>query len=324
MPLVTHMLESRLLVGNPLGDPTSREVLVYTPEGAGDRPLPALLALPAFMSTARGFFLPDPLGEPLDRRLERLIAAGMPPVRIVVPDVWTRLGGSQYLDSAAVGPYARFVLEEVLPFARARAPITRWGVFGKSSGGYGAMALALDHPGTFEAIAVHSADANFEVCYLPDLAAAIGELARAGDAARWLDGFWAADNRKRKPLMSALNILGMAAHYSPTAGQPLGVDLPFELPGGRFRPEVWARWKAHDLVERIPRGLEALRGLRALWLDCGTRDEFGMIWGARTLHSQLEIAGIVHSYEEFEDGHFNGNHRFDRSLPVLARALTAV
>ena len=322
MPLVTHRLESQLLAGNPLGDPTARDVVVWSPEGVGDRPLPALLALPAFLGTAQGFFLPDPLGEPLDRRLERLIRAGaMPPVRVVVPDVWTRLGGTQYIDSPAVGAYARYVVDEVVPFATARAFATRWGVFGRSSGGYGALRFALERPGVFAAVAAHSADAGFEYCYLPDVAASIPEITRAGGAAAWLDTFWAAENRKKKAFMSTLNVVAMAAHYSPDAAAPLGIGLPYEPGTGRFRADVWERWRAHDLCNLLHTGCAALRQLRALWVDCGTRDEFQMIWGARTIHAALERAGIPHVYEEFDDGHFNGSYRFDRSLPALARAL---
>src|SRR3712207_7877455 len=39
-------------------------------------------------------------------RLDRLIGSGqMPPVAVAFPDCFTRLGGNQYVDSAATGPW---------------------------------------------------------------------------------------------------------------------------------------------------------------------------------------------------------------------------
>ena len=114
-----------------------------------------------------------------------------------------------------------------------------------------------------------------------------------------------------------INVLAMAASYSPKEGEPLGLDLPFELHTAELREEVWKRWLAHDPVRFVPQRLDAYRKLSSIYLDCGTRDEFNLRWGARMLSQQLKRAKIDHAHEEFEDGHMGINYRYDRSLVHL-------
>ena len=59
-----------------------------------------------------------------------------------------------------------------------------------------------------------------------------------------------------------LNVLAMAAAYSPRAGEPLGLELPFDPVTARLRDEVWARWLEHDPVRFVPCSIAAFRRLR--------------------------------------------------------------
>jgi hypothetical protein len=115
----------------------------------------------------------------------------------------------------------------------------------------------------------------------------------------------------------------MAAHYSPNPSAPLGLDLPFELPSGRVREDVWARWLAHDPARFVPAALDRFRTLSTVYLDCGTRDEFHLRWGARRVAAALRAGGVDVAHEEFDDGHRGIDYRYTRSLshvlPRLAR-----
>src|SRR5262245_33752141 len=101
---VVHLdVQSRVLRGNPLGDPARRRLPVYLPPGydadAAAR-YPVLYALTGF--TGRGAMLLNTTnwGEALDARLDRLYAAGrIGPMIVVLPDCFTRYGGSQYVNS---------------------------------------------------------------------------------------------------------------------------------------------------------------------------------------------------------------------------------
>ena len=89
--------------------------------------------------------------------------------------------------------------------------------------------------------------------------------------------------------------LGMAACYSPDPDAPFGFALPFDMETGEIVPDVWARWKEFDPAEMVlqPKYQEALRGLRCLFLDCGSRDEWHLHLGMRLLVKRLEEAGIA-------------------------------
>ena len=59
-----------------------------------------------------------------------------------------------------------------------------------------------------------------------------------------------------------------------------------------------------------------------MFIDCGTRDEFNLRWGARMVAEELQGArrrACVH--EEFDDGHMGINYRYDRSLEIIAPRL---
>jgi len=120
-----------------------------------------------------------------------------------------------------------------------------------------------------------------------------------------------------------LNTIGMAAHYSPNPkSRELGADFPFDLDTGEWRPEVWARWRRWDPVTMVDRYASRLRRMRLVYIDCGTKDQYNLIWGARVLHKKLRDRGIKHVYEEFDDTHSNISYRYDVSLPLLCKALS--
>jgi enterochelin esterase family protein len=333
MPVHRHRHTSRVLAGNPLGDPAERDLLVYVPPGydpGDDRRYPTLLAVVGFTGTGAVLFNADALGEGLDRKLDRLIANGAcPPVIVAAPDCFTRVGGSQYINSSAVGRYEDYLVDEIVPFVDAHyrtLPRGRWGVFGKSSGGYGSIVLGMRHPDVFCALANHSGDSCFELCYMRDWSGTLDAFREAGGPAAWLDQFWADDNRRRERHMKPLNAIAMAAHYSPNPDAPpghLGIDFPFDLETGEFRPAVWERWRAWDPVQMADAHAAALRSLRAIYVDCGTKDEFALHWGARALVKKLRGHGIAVRHEEFDDGHMNISYRYATSVPFLAAAILA-
>jgi S-formylglutathione hydrolase FrmB len=328
--LVELEVDSAALSGNPLGDPARKPVLVYLPPGHGAAPLPAVTFLHGFAGTARGWTNPSVFAPTVPERLDALVAAGeLPPVVGVFPDGMTGLGGTQWTDAPAVGRYQSYVADDVvravegafgtIPRREARAAV------GKSSGGYGALRLGRDRPDVFSLVGCHAGDAYFEYCYLPDLPKAAAAVLGATDAAAWLEG---AKRKARETKLGGgdfvpLATIAMAAHYSPNPAAPLGLDLPFELPSGRIREDVWARWIAHDPVRFVAEGIDAFRRLAGVFVDCGTRDEHELRWGARMIAAALREAGVPVEHQEFDDGHTGTGYRYDASLrwivPRLAR-----
>lgn len=324
---------SSVLAGNPLGDPVDRPLFVYLPPGyetEDQRRYPVLWSLPAYTSSGPAQIAWRNHGENLPQRLDRLIAAGaIPPVIVAMPDSFTALGGNQFVDSPAVGHYARHIVEELVPevdrrFRTIARPEAR-GVFGKSSGGFGGLHIATRYPGTFGGVASHAGDCGFDRVYMRDFVSCCDELALYdGDCEAFVEAFWAA----RKPTGRAfhtLMVLCLSASYSPAPGRPLNLQLPFDMQTAVVRQEVWQRWLDFDPVHYDGGRLDGLRTLRALWLDAGNRDQYFIHYGTRELAALLSAAGITHRHEEFNGNHSGMDWRLDQSLPwMLARLETGV
>jgi S-formylglutathione hydrolase FrmB len=314
-----HELESEALRGNPLGDPHRRPLWVYTPPGAADEPLPALFLIQGHtgqldMWRNRSAFRPNVL-----ELVDRLFAdEACPPARVVFVDAWTSYGGSQFLDSAGVGNYHTYLCDEVVPFVDARYPTGARGITGKSSGGYGAMVTPMLRPDLFHGLATHAGDALFEHCYLPDFREAVRALRDHYDGS--FGRFWE-DFRSRPAFTKGtdfplLNTYAMAECYSPG-------ELPFDVETGRLRPDVWEKWLAWDPVRMVPRYADALRGLRAVYVDCGKRDQFYLDVGAEAFRRELAAIGVTDVFFELFDGtHSSIEYRYPLALRYLAERLT--
>jgi enterochelin esterase family protein len=328
--VVLETIESEALAGNVPGDPATRTVPVYLPpsyDADAARRFPVAYVLTGFTGRGRMLLNDNLWSPPLDRRMDDLVERGCGEMILVMPDCATRYGGSQYLDSSATGRYATHLVAELVPAIDARhrtlAGRDHRAVMGKSSGGYGALVQGLRNPDVFGAVACHSGDMLFDYCYRGDVPRFCTRVQNAGGLERWLEGFESARQKKHEDL-EALNILAMAAAYSPNpATRPLGIDLPCDLETGSFRDDVWARWLEHDPVRLVERHADALRSLRLLYLDCGVRDEFSLHHGLRQFRRRLEALGVPHHAEEFDDGHMNVPYRYEVSLPLIARALGA-
>lgn len=314
---------SEVLKDNSLGDPHVRDLFVYLPPGYDDgtKSFPTIYLLTGF--TGRGAMLLNvqPFVPTIAERMDRLISTGSVEEMIVVmPDCFTHLGGSQYIDSSATGQYEKYVVSEIVPFVdrkfRTVQNRNKRAVMGKSSGGYGALVLGMRHPEVFGVVVSHSGDCYFEYCYLPDFPKAVRAL--KGDVKGFLERFWN-EEKKEKDDFAVLNILAMSACYSPDPAEALGFKLPFDLRSGKIHPAVWARWLEQDPVRMAAVHADALRSLKLLYVDAGTRDEYGLDLGARIFVERLREMQIEHVFEEFDDVHFNISYRYDTSLALVSR-----
>jgi enterochelin esterase-like enzyme len=329
----TLVIDSEALTANPLADPHRRPLLVYLPPGYDDDPgrrYPVIYRLQSLANQVdmwlnRRAFRPNPV-----EALDALFAAGSaPPVIVVHPDAWTSLGGSQFLDSPGTGRYHTYLCDEVVPLVDARfrtlADREHRGLAGTSSGGYGAMVNAMLRPDLFSAFASHAGDALFEACYAP----AFGDAARAlsrdhgGSHVRFLDDWRARSGRSRPGDDLLLNLVCMAACYSTDLDGSL--HLPFEPDTGRLVPAVWQRWLERDPVRMAPLHADALRSMRAIWIDAGRSDEFHLDLGALAFVKELAALGLDRStvhFELFEGGHGGLEWRFPLAIGWLAERLT--
>jgi S-formylglutathione hydrolase FrmB len=322
-------IDSDVLRGNPLGDPSRRPVWVYLPPGYddGQERYPSIYLIQGLtgqldMWRNRSPFRPNVV-ELVD---ETFSDPSTPPCVVVMVDCWTSLGGSQFVDSPATGSYHTYLCDEVVAWVDARyrtmPSSDRRAITGKSSGGYGAMITPMLRPDVFGALATHAGDALFEVCFRPEFRDAVRAL-RDYDGS--FDAFWS-DFRSRPALskptdMTLVDVWCMAACWSADADGT--VRLPFDVHTGAIDEEIWGRWLDWDPVRMVRGHADALRSLSAVYVDAGTRDEFFLDLGAQAFVDELATIGVAPtSFELFDAGHMAIEYRYPRALRHLAAHLT--
>jgi S-formylglutathione hydrolase FrmB len=328
--LEEHEFQSAALKGNALGDPYVRPLWVYVPPGYEDdaeRRYPSIYLIQGLggqldMWRNRGTFRRNPV-----ELMDQLFGAGdSEPALLVWVDAWTSFGGSQFLDSPGTGRYHTYLCDEVVPWVDANyrtlaAPDHR-GISGKSSGGYGAMVTPMLRPDLFGGLATHAGDALFEVCYLPDFRRSARVLRDDYDGS--FDRFWE-DFRSRIPFSkpsdySLTNDWCMAACYS--TDEDGTVHVPYEPLTGELKPDVWERWLAWDPVRMAPRHADALRSLKAIYIDAGNRDDAYLDLSAEAFRRSLESIGIDdYRFELFDGTHAGIEWRYPLAVQYLAEQL---
>jgi hypothetical protein len=324
-------IDSDVLKGNPLGDPHVRPLWVYTPPGydeASDRRYPSVYMIQGYTGQLDMWRNRIAWRLNFPELVDRGMSAGeIPPCIVVWIDAWTAYGGSQFLDSPGTGRYLTYICDEVVPWVDARyrtiADRDHRGIAGKSSGGFGAMALPMLRPDVWGGFATHAGDALYEVLY-PHLFAEIARVLRDEYEGSY-ERFWE-DFKSRTPGTKEYDdtlamVFGIAAAYS--ADQDGRVRLPFDVHTGRLIPQVWERWLDLDPVRMVRKHADALRSMRAIYIDAGNKDEFSLDLGAEAFRRELEAIGVTDVFFElFDATHKQIEYRYPISLRYLAQRLS--
>ncbi len=321
-----HRISSEVLQGNALGDPSERELPVYLPPGwdTEGKLYPVIYLLPGLTGHATKYLSTHPWKRGIVSHFDRAITEGKtPPAILVMPDCFTSLGGSQYVNSSAVGRYEDYVTGELVPFVDERFPVLpgRRGVVGTSSGGFGALHLSMHHPDLFSACASVSGDCCFEYCFGGEMLEAMrGLVPFEGDPTKFLAAFRETHELKGNG-HAVLNILAMSACYSPNPSSALGFDLPMDLETGELLPEVWERWLAFDPLRASETHAKALQSLDLLYVEAGLADQFNLQWGLRRLVKKLRELEVNCEHVEHAGSHGGLDGRYGEILAKLASAL---
>lgn len=321
---------SKLLVGNPLGDPHERPLWVYLPPGYdwSSRRYPTVYVIQGYTGHIALWENRSPYRRTFIEAADEIFASGLAPACIVIyVDAWTAYGGSQFVDSPGTGRYHSYLCNEVVPWVDAHyrtlaRPESR-AISGKSSGGFGAMITPMLRPDLFSALATHAGDSLYELSCLPEFGKAVRFLRDFDhDITRWWDDFRSRTSFTHEADDVLLITLGCAACFS--ADEDGTPQLPFDPRSGVLRPEIWQRWLNWDPVRMVRRYPDSVRSLRAVWIDAGTRDEWFLDLGAQAFRDELTVAGVADErihFELFDAGHMNIGYRYPEALAWLAERL---
>ncbi|AAT43684.1 alpha/beta hydrolase-fold protein [Picrophilus oshimae] len=306
MEIKRYKIDGESLRNNRLNDDFKRDLIVIE-NNVNDR-TPVLIGLAGFFGSSESFLNRSYTG--MDFLSVLNIISKDYSFIIALPDTMTSLRGNQYLNSMAVGNYEDFIVKDVLKHLDdLYGPRDKY-LFGKSSGGFGAINLSMKHD-EFSGFIDISGDSYFYYSYLNDFPVAYNILKKTG-----IDDF--IDNFNKKYIhsndeLTAMNIVAMSAFYSRNDK----INLPFDLSDGSLN-QYWNDWLSFDPVSTVNNYLENLRKKRIV-LQTGIHDEFKMYIGMKIISRTLERNNIDHVYIEYDAGHFNTNHFYLDSIPVILK-----
>jgi len=218
---------------------------------------------------------------------------------LVMPNSYNTLQGSWYTNSVATGNWGDFIAKDLVQYIDSHYRTLRQresrAVIGHSMGGYGGMTLGMDYPDVF---------------------GCMGSLAGLLDMNNYPTRInWAfAQGARLKNLSDFYSqsfdvqlSIAMSAALSPNPDKPpFYADFPWEYDESnnlKQNQAVWDKFLARDVLKRIPSNVESLRRMKAIYIDCGTSDEFNVIVDAWLVRDELQSLGIPNHYEEFSGNH---------------------
>ncbi len=295
------------LVGNLDGDSPERDVYVYLPpsyKSASTKRYPVIYFLHGYGVGAdayveRVLHLPG--------AVDGAIAAGAKEVIIVMPDAFTKFGGSFFGNAPTIGDWETFVARDLVSYIdknyRTLATRESRGINGHSQGGYGTVRVGMQHPEVFGAM------------YAMSVCCVLNEVPTAQAVAERVSKIGEKDGLNN-------SIQAKAVAWSPNPQKPpYYFDWPYA--NGEEQPQVQARWNANLLLNTVDQHVTALKQYKAIMIDVGDQD--GLMPANQQLEVELTRMGVAHRFEIYEGTHGNriGQRFLDKVLPFFAENLVS-
>lgn len=276
------VIHSDAIEGNLQGNSADRDVYVVLPASYGSHPArryPVIYYLHGFGDTAKIYV--DYINP------EAALAQGdvSKDFIIVFPDGSSKLGGSMYADSPAVGDYEAFIAHEVVDTIdgkyRTIARADGRGLAGHSMGAAGALRIGMKHPEIFSAIYASSA------CCLSLKNAVDLRITRAAQP----------EDADKPNIYYAM----MAAFAPNPSRPPIYADL---LTGGGVSQDMAAqRVAANGPTVLVPQYASALRHMKGIVIDVGDQD--GLRADNELLDAEMTRFAISHQFMVYAGDHGN-------------------
>lgn len=308
----TLIITSTSLAQNPLGDSCDRMIPVLVPQDFKEN-LPLVMVLAGFTGNSpfyfNGKFAEKNAVQILD---DAAVDRKAPDAIYVFVDAMTLWGGSQFINSSAIGFYEDYIVQEVLPAVEKTYQTTHLAsqraLVGGSSGGYGALHLGSRYPHIFGVLAAIAPDSFFEASLVPDLYMALPIWEKyQSQGLMVLQALRQGSLKKHKNFHHILNAFAMCACYLPK-GNHGDFEFPLDPRTGLRIENLWKQLKTHDPIEFL-RQRDFYRTQSKVYIDVGNKDQYHLHYGARQISQQMKEAGFAHSYSEFDGNHFDLGER---------------
>jgi S-formylglutathione hydrolase len=308
-------VHSRALEGNLEGDSPDREVSIYLPPSYKTEPnrrYPVVYLLHGFTNHDDAWFGLAKTFVNAAAAMDSAVASGSTHEMILVmPNGYTVYQGNYYTTSVTTGDWETFITQELVAYMDSHyrtiaAPASR-GIGGHSSGAYGAIRLAMKHPGIFSSLYLMS-----PCCMTGNLGL---EALKRAEAIHDSAAFEKADFGTKADL-------AVAASLSPNPhNPPYFFDLPIK--DGALQESIAGKWMANAPLYMIDQYVPNLRSLKAIGMDAGSKDE-PIASTVRTLDEVLTNYGIAHAFEIYDGDHRNriGERLEKKALPFFSNSLS--
>ncbi|MCO5113582.1 MAG: S9 family peptidase [Bdellovibrionaceae bacterium] len=301
----TLVIDSKALSGNILGDPTLRYIPVLVPKAEGEFPL--VLFLSGYAGDGVKNFAFKGFENNLVQDIDVWTSQGEAPKAIYAfANAWTAWGGSQFINSKGCGQYEDYLVSEVCAQLKRNLPISSdpsdWCVHGGSSGGYGVLSLMSRHGDVFKKGVAIAPDSFFEASLLPEIYKVVPVIEELGGTQKILSSYRSGDLKLSGGLFfQVFNVIAMAHCYA-SMNETSEPVFPIDHQG-KLLAEVWQHWKSHDPIEFLPKSKSNLQSIEALYLSVGTKDEYGLQYGARQIKDLCQDQIKNFYYKEFQGTH---------------------
>ncbi|MEO6184876.1 MAG: alpha/beta hydrolase-fold protein [Steroidobacteraceae bacterium] len=297
------------LVGNLQGNDAERDVYVYLPPGyaKGNKRYPVIYFLHGYAVTV-DVYVTAVLNLPA--ATDTAMSAGALEAIIVMPDAFTRFGGSFYSSSPTIGDWESFIAKDLVAYVdghyRTLAKRSSRGLSGHSMGGYGTLRIGMKYPQVFGALYAMSSAVLLQA---PNAETVKTQLARM------------TPDLKSESRSSTNGLQSQASAWaSNPQNPPFYFDLPFDAEGKPV-PLIAEKWIANSPLVTVDQNVPALKSFRGIALDVGNED--GLSVTNKQLDAALTRLGVAHTFEVYEGTHGNRvGARFTANvLPFFAKHL---
>ncbi len=315
------VVNSEILKGNPLGDPSHRHNYCLVPEGE-QKSLPVVFHLSGYFSNGPSNFTPKTLDKNFVQKIDEAQTLKKAPKAIhVFVDAMTYWGGSQFLNSPGCGNYQDYIIKELVPQVceEFKTKHEKLAVMGGSSGGYGALHLISVPKSPFQIALATAPDSFFDGSLWPEVLAAAPEILKFKNLKDLKKKIDQGELLEKRSFFNLANVVAMAHCYSYKDNISKNkIDWPIDLYSAELKPKIWKHWKTHDPIVFLKKRLKNI-GSKEIHLDVGLYDNFHLQYGTRQIYSLLKQEKKNVKFTEFSGNHFGLSARKLVFLETLAK-----